>query len=314
MPLLPALKPMFDAQHQAPGIPPAMPPGQLREMMHAMIDREFASGAGVQPPARIERDFTIPVDGGEITLRLFRDDDGDAVLPCHVYYHGGGFFLGTLDQTNGLGRELTRAAGCAVLSVDYRLAPEYKFPAAAEDSYAALVWAAAHAEELKIDPARISVGGGSAGGNLAAVVCQMARDRSGPALVAQVLEIPVTDFTSTATLDFPDENIHINAGKGYAAMYLRDDADASNPLASPLLSETLDGLPPALVLCAEYDQLQPEGKAYAERLKNSGVPTIYRLLEGQFHGSQGMDSLIPEEASANRKEISDFLRRIYGRT
>ena len=311
MAILPQLKAMFEAQNNAAPMSADVPPQQLREAMHAMIDQSYLALAKPREPVAIEREISIPTDGGEILLRVYVAARDKSALPCHVYFHGGGFFLGTLDQSNGACRALATAAGCVVVSVDYRLAPEFRFPTAAEDAYAAVCWAAEHAAELGIDPARLSVGGGSAGGNLAAVVSQLARDRKGPAIVAQVLEIPVTDFTSARTLDFPDEGIHIASTKSYGSIYLRDEADARDPRASPLLAETLQGLPPALVMCAEYDQLQPEGQAYAERLSAANVPTIYRCWQGQFHGSQGFDAVIPDEADAYRAEIVAFLLQAH---
>ncbi len=311
MTVLPQIKDLFEALRNGPPVATDLPPGQLREAMHAMMDQSFLAFATPGEPVAIERDISIPVANGEIALRVYRATVERPALPCHVHLHGGGFFLGTLNQSDGHCRALAAAVGCVVVSVDYRLAPEHRFPTAVEDSYAALCWVAQHALELDIDPARISVGGGSAGGNLAAVVAQIARDEHGPVLVAQVLEIPVTDFTSTRSLDFADEGIHIDGVKVYSALYLRDDADAKDPRASPLLAESLEGLPPALVMCAEYDQLQPEGQAYAQRLAGAGVPTEYRCWEGQFHGSQGFDKLIPDEALAYRNEIVEFLSNAY---
>lgn len=310
MPLLPALAPLFQAQHTAPPLPIDMPPAELRTMFHQMIDQSFIAMATPQRPVAIERDVSVPVGGGEFVLRLYRSEV-EGVLPCHIYYHGGGFFLGTLGQGDNLCRGLAREAGCAVVSVDYRLAPEHRFPTAVDDAYAALLWVAEHTGELGIDQARLSVGGASAGGNLAAVVTQMARDNDGPLLVAQVLEIPVTDFTSTRILDFADEGIHIAANKAYAPLYLRAITDALDPRASPLLAQSLAGLPRALVMCAEYDQLRPEGEAYAARLREADVPTTYRNWAGQFHGSQSFDRLIPEEAAAYRAEIVAFLQNAY---
>jgi acetyl esterase len=312
MPLLPALKAMFDAQRSSSPDTTGMSPVEVREMMHAMIEQSFFALSNAQDPVASERDITIPVSDGAITVRIYRAAQGDETSPCHIYFHGGGFFLGTLGQADNLCRMYARELACTVVSVDYRLAPEHRFPTAAEDAYAALNWVFDHASELKIDRARLSVGGGSAGGNLAAAVSIMARDRGGPALVAQILEIPVADFTSSRTLDFPDEGIHIGSEKGYALIYLRDDDDARNPLASPLLTPSLEGLPPALVMCAEYDQLQPEGEAYARRLAEAGVPTTYHCWAGQFHGSQGFDKLIPEETAAYNTEIFRFLREAYG--
>jgi acetyl esterase len=313
MPLLPALKPMFDAQRSSSPDTTGMSPAEVREMMHAMIDQSFLALSNAQDTVASERDITIPVSDGAITVRIYRAEQGDETSPCHIYFHGGGFFLGTLSQADNLCRMYARELACTVVSIDYRLAPEHRFPTAAEDAYAALNWVFDHASELKIDRARLSVGGGSAGGNLAAAVSIMARDRGGPALVAQILEIPVLDFTSSRTLDFPDEGIHIGSDKGYATIYLRDGDDARNPLASPLLAPSLEGLPPALVMCAEYDQLQPEGEAYARRLAEAGVPATYHCWAGQFHGSQGFDKLIPEETAAYSAEIFRFLREAYRR-
>ncbi|MBV1687762.1 alpha/beta hydrolase [Novosphingobium sp. G106] len=234
MPLQPKLKALFDAQRSSPPMPTGLGPAQLRSQMHAMMEQSFFAFATPHEAVAIERDIIIPGPGGEIALRLYRAVASESETPCHVYYHGGGFFLGTLDHSDTACRALASDLGCTVISVDYRLAPEHRFPAAVEDAYAALCWSSDHAAELRINASCISVGGGSAGGNLAAVVCQMARDRNGPAIVAQVLEIPVTDFTSDRVLDFPDEDIVIESAKKYAPIYLRGDADARNPLASPL--------------------------------------------------------------------------------
>ena len=310
MPLLPPLKAMFEARHNAPPMPADFDP-RMREATHAMIEQSFSVFSAQVAPVEFEQDRNIPVDGGQIAVRVYRAPSARSPAPCHVYFHGGGFFLGTLGLGENLCRGLATAAGCVVVSVDYRLAPEHRFPTAAEDAYAALCWVADSAAELGIDPARISVGGGSAGGNLAAVAAQMVRDRRGPSLVAQILEIPVTDFTAAGSLDFPDEGIHFDLAKAYAPIYLRDEADASNPLASPLLAKSLEGLPPALVMCAEYDQLQPEGEAYAKALSAAGVPAQYLCWEGQFHGSQAFDTIIPEEAAAYRAQIIGFLAKAY---
>jgi acetyl esterase len=311
MAILPQLKAIFEAQSNAQPMPDDVPIGEMREAMHAMIDETYLALSKPREPVPIEQDISIPVADGEIMLRVYRANSDQSALPCHVYFHGGGFFLGTLDQGNGTCRSLATEAGCVVVSVDYRLAPEHRFPTAAEDAYAALCWVAEHADLLRIDPARISVGGGSAGGNLAAVVSQLARDRSGPGIVGQVLEIPVTDFTSARSLDFLDEGIHIDSAKVYGPIYLRDKTDANDPRASPLLAVTLKDLPPALVMCAEYDQLQPEGEAYAQRLAAEGVPTAYHCWKGQIHGSQSFDAIIPDEAASYLAKIVAFLSDVY---
>lgn len=313
MPVLPPLKSFFDAMTAPRPEGPEAPVADARAAMHTMMTQSFGALSAPAAPLPSERDYRLPVDGGEIALRVYGPGAGGAPLPCYVQIHGGGFWLGTLDHSDNLCRSIAADVGCVVASVDYRLAPEHKFPAAAEDSYAALAWVAAHAGELGVDPARLAVGGGSAGGNLAAVVGLMARDRGGPRIVQQVLEIPVTDLTRLDPLRFPDEDLVVESGKAqYGGYYLADPADATHPYASPLLAKDLSGLPPALVMCAEYDPLQPEGEAYARRLAEAGVHVDYRCWEGQFHGSQGMAALIPAEAAAYRAQVAQTLRRAFG--
>lgn len=313
MPILAPLKPMFDAMNAAGDAADPRPPAEARAAMHAMIDGSFGAFVTPEPPLPFERDIVIRVADGDITIRVYRPDAAlDPALPCYLHFHGGGFWLGTLDQSDGSCRATARMAGCVVVSVDYRLAPEHKYPAAVEDCYAALLWVAAHAPEIGVDPTRLAIGGGSAGGNIAAVVAQMARDRGGPALALQVLEIPVTDFTRLGPLELPGEELTVASGKErYRDYYLADPAQALEPYASPLLAADLAGLPPALILCAQYDPLAREGEAYAERLSEAGVAVDYQCLEGQFHGSQNLATLIPDEAAAYRKTIVTALRRAF---
>ncbi len=267
--------------------------------------------APAEPMPR-EVDLNVPVEGGSITVRLYGPNESAAPLPCHVYYHGGGFWLGTLDHFDPLCRALARDADCIVAAVGYRLAPEHKFPVAAEDSYAALLWLVDQASALGIDPSRISLGGVSAGGNLAAVAAMMARDRQGPRLVLQVLEVPITDLSSQEPLRIPAEGLVIPSGKEtYCEHYLSNEAEASLPYVSPLLARDLTGLPPALVMCAEYDPLAAEGKAYAARLVAAGIEAEYTCWAGQFHGAQPMAALIPQEAAAYQAQIASALRRAY---
>jgi acetyl esterase len=256
----------------------------------------------------------VPVDGGEIAVRVY-EPGGDGPFPCHVYFHGGGFWLGNLEMSDASCRATAVDAGCVVASVDYRLAPEATFPVPAEDCFTALRWVVDHAAELHVDAGRVSVGGASAGGNLAAVVALMARDRGGPDLVLQVLEIPVTDLTMS------QESVRSN-GVGYlltttsieqyTSYYLADPADATNPYASPLLAPDLTNLPPAVVMTAELDPLRDEGEAYARRLAEAGVPVEATRWDGQFHGSQTMGKLIPDEVAAYHAAIVAALRKAYG--
>lgn len=313
MPLLPALRPLFNAiaAGQTGQAPAALSPDELRALKHEALERNITCFYGDAPPLPIERDLVVPVDGGTIAIRLYAPD-ADAPLPCHVYFHGGGFWLGRLDHFDALCRGLGREAGCAVASVDYRLAPEHKFPVAAEDAYAALCWMQDNAATLGIDAARISVGGVSSGGNLATVAAMMARDRGTPAPVLQVLEVPVLDLVNHDPLLLPSEGIELPSGKDrYCECYLRDPRDAHLPYVSPLLAPDLSGLPPALVMCAEYDPLAAEGKAYAERLAAAGVAASHHLWQGQFHGAQPMARLIPREAAAYQTVMATALRQAY---
>lgn len=264
-------------------------------------------------PLAHEADHAIQVAGGSITVRIYPPANPDrGPLPCHVYFHGGGFWLGTLEHFDSLCRSLATEAGCIVASVGYRLAPENRFPAAAEDGYAALSWISEMAVQLGVDPARLSVGGVSAGGNLATVVAMMARDRNGPSLVLQVLEVPVLDLVNHNPLRVPEEGMELSSGKDlYCAHYLTDASQAALPYVSPLLAEDLTGLPPALIMCAEYDPLAAEGAAYARRLAEAGVTVVHKCWPGQFHGAQPMAALIPVEAAAYQAMIASALRAAF---
>jgi len=298
MPLLPALQDAFDGLAKMADQPPGLSPAEGRAWMHERIDENFTALNVDRPPVASEVDHRIPVTDGEITARVYRPD-ADAPLPCYLYLHGGGWWLGTLDQTDSACRGIATDAECVVVSVDYRLAPEHKFPIATEDCYAALLWVIERADDLGIDPSRLAVGGGSAGGNLAAVVALMARDRNGPDLALQVLEVAVVDFTT------PDKETSID-------LYLGDRVNATNAYASPLLAQDLGALPPALVMSAEYDALAKEDATYAQRLRDAGISVEERCWEGQFHGSMQLAKLIPDEAAAYHDQVVTALRRGFG--
>jgi acetyl esterase len=256
----------------------------------------------------------VPVDGGEILLRVYTPA-GSPPFPAHLYIHGGGFFMGAAEHFDANCQNIAADSGCVVASVDYRLAPEHKFPVAADDCYAALRWLVDHAAELGVDPARISLGGGSAGGNLAAVVALMARDRGGPPLVFQVLEIPVTDLTMSYPSVVENGTGFMLTAEGmrqYVHFYLRDPADAKHPYASPIFAEDLRGLPSALVMTAECDPLRDEGEAYGERLRDAGVTVTIRRWAGQIHGSQSFAKVLPDEAREYHQMVISALRSAYG--
>jgi len=241
-------------------------------------------------------DRDIPTTGHAVPARLYRPKSDNTRLPILVFFHGGGWVFGDVDTHDALCRIVADGAGCLVASIDYRLAPEHKYPAGLEDCLAATRWIAENAGAIDCDGGKIAVGGDSAGGNLAAAVAQRARDGGGPALAFQWLIYPALDFTAD------NASVRDN-GEGYlltkAAIdwtrdqYLADPAgEATDPGASPGLASELAGLPPALVQTAQYDPLRDEAKAYAERLAAAGVPVESILYDGMVHGFMRMGALV----------------------
>jgi len=264
----------------------------------------FGSLGGTVEVARV-KDFTIPGPGGDIPARLYSLAE-EAVLPVVVYFHGGGWVIGNITSHDGVCRKLARESGLTVISVDYRLAPENKFPAAAEDCYAAAKWIADHAQELKVDDSRMALAGDSAGGNLTAVTAQLARDRGEPTIAFQLMIYPVID----GTMSFP--SIKENAeGKLLTARDMEffyeqyaKGVDPKNPMLSPLYAPDLSGLPPALVITAEYDPLRDEGEAYADALQQAGVEARSSRYDGMVHGFFGLEAIIPASAAAMEEAAS----------
>jgi acetyl esterase len=224
---------------------------------------------------------------------------GEGPLPVVVYFHGGGWVIGDLEVVDQPCRQLASAAGAIVVSVDYRLAPEHRYPAAFDDSYAATVWVGAHAAEIGGDPARLAVAGDSAGGNLAAAVALAARDRGGPELAAQLLIYPVTDFNfGTASYQDNREGYLLTKGsmQWFWAHYLGAQDLDKDPYACPLRADSLVGLPPAYVATSEYDPLRDEGEAYARRLEEAGVAVTAKRFDGMLHGFFWMLAAVPSAA------------------
>lgn len=243
------------------------------------------------------RDIKIG-EGGAIPARLYRPlgSAPNAALPALIYFHGGGWVIGDLDTHDVVCRQIANGSGGAVVSVDYRLAPEHKFPAAVEDAIAATAWIAAHGATLGIDTARLAVGGDSAGGNLAAVVALDARDRDGPKLIQQTLIYPATESTmSHPSHERFAEGLLLTRPtmKWFLGHYLRGAEDLADWRVSPLRATSLANLPPALVLTAGYDPLCDEGEDYAARLAAAGVPVTRVRVEGMIHGFLTMGKLIP---------------------
>lgn len=279
--------------------------------------REYAASMRLQPPARPEmaavEDRRVPVTGGAIPLRLLVPQNNPRGVI--VYYHGGGWVIGSLDDYDLLGRHLAQRTGCAVALVDYRLAPEYRFPTAVDDCYAALCWMASALDEVAGPGAPLIVAGDSAGGNLAAVTALKARDRRQPPIAMQVLVYPVTDcdFETTTYRDpsnrlvlLPEDMIW------FWDHYAPNPMDRRHPDASPLRATNLSKLPPAVVVTAEHDVLRDDGEIYATRLVKAGVPVEHRRFAGQMHGFLTMFDILPESTAALDYLSSAILRLLDG--
>ncbi|WP_444634100.1 alpha/beta hydrolase [Cupriavidus oxalaticus] len=310
MPLDPQARAMLDAMA-------AMPSPDFSTLRAADYRAALAAMPGFAPGDAIAAQHDLTLDGaaGPLRARLYRPDDS-AALPLVVYFHGGGFVLCGLDSHDNICRSLARRSGALVLSVDYRLAPEARFPAAAEDAVAAVRWAAAHAAQLGADPARIAVAGDSAGGNLAAVACQQLRG-SAIALRHQLLLYPYLDCTDAATGSASYRECatgyFLSAAEldWYRAQYLANRADAEDVRASPLRQRDLHGLPPATIITAEYDPLRDQGEAYGEALQRAGHSATVRRWPGQFHGFISMQGVI-DAASDALDAAAAALRHAFG--
>jgi len=257
-----------------------LPLDEARKVPFRMIEL----GCAEEAVARVEtRVVPGPV---EIPVRVYRPSPA-AELPALVYFHGGGHVICNLDTHDRMCRSLANASGTVVVSVDYRLAPEHKFPAAAEDAYAATRYVAEHPAEFGIDPNRIAVGGDSAGGNLATVVALMARDRGGPALKFQLLIYPVVDFTGEQTESGREYGhgyfLDAEVMDWFTEQYFANPADCHSPYASPLKAPDLRRLPPTLMITGECDPLRDQGEAYAARLRDAGVAVTLKRYEGMIH-------------------------------
>jgi acetyl esterase len=256
-----------------------MTPQQVRQMMKAA---EIKRGKG-KPVAHIE-DLIIP-GPLEIPARIYIPE-GNCPFPVLVFFHGGGFVLGDLDTHDTLCRELTDGGKCMVFSVDYRLAPEYKFPAGLQDCYAATQWVGKHVARWDGDPARIALGGDSAGGNLAAVIAQLVHRQGGPQVAFQLLIYPATDCRmSTPSVEENAEGRGLTKSDmiWYLDHYLNTDDEKLSPLVSPILAKDLRGLPPALIVTASGDPLRDAGELYGKRLAEAGVPVVISRYEGMYH-------------------------------
>jgi acetyl esterase len=290
---------------------PALTPGRGGAEVRELVRSRSAAARreSIAVDAVLQR--TIPGPDGELTVRIYRPlGAAPGPLPAVVFFHGGGWVLCDLDSHDGLCRALANEAGCVVVAVDYRLAPEHPFPAAPDDCFAALRWLAAHGGEVGVDTTRLAVAGDSAGGNLAAVVALRARDEGGPALRAQVLLYPLTDFSDTTASHREigaDYFLSSADAMWYWRHYLADEADGAHQYASPLRAGDLSGLPPALIITAEFDPLRDEGEAYGARMAAAGVSVSVHRYDGMFHGFVSLLSVL-EPADEALVEVAVALR------
>ena len=294
--------------------------GPALQSMDAQTVREvFAQLPPVEvelaPLAKVENRL-IPVGpDAEINVRIYTPE-GQGPFPLFVYYHGGGWVIGDLETADASCRMIANRTESVVVSVDYRLAPEYKFPIPLEDSYAALQWVKENASFINGNASTIVVGGDSAGGNLAAVVSLLSRDQNGPDIAGQVLIYPVTnlDYTTNSYEEFKegfglDRDLMIWFGN----YYINRQADTRNPHVAPLLAEDLSNLPPALVITAENDVLKDEGQAYAKRLQEAGVKVDSICEQGLVHGYFTNMAVFPERIKGTISKITQFINEINPR-
>ncbi len=296
---------------------PASQPAGLSPDEERTRERKSRSGLGrlFVRRAGMKRivDRSIPAEGRAIPVRIYTPAES-VPMPILIFLHGGGWVLGDLEQSDPFCRQLAKRGRCVVVSVDYRLAPEYKFPAALEDTLAVLDWAAEHAPELGGDSARLGVGGGSAGGTLATAACLTARQQDHPAIAFQILFNPVTNLARM------DTESHRQFGmRGYGittpmlekrrGQYLNTQEERFDPRVSPLLADDLRGLPPALILTAEFDPLRDEAEQYAARLEQIGVAAHCVRYQGAIHGFFNFVGTLPHATSA-LEEVVSFLHSV----
>jgi len=308
----PQMKAMLDfANASGPMFLRAETPEAAREKMQALLEAR-----AVEPPPvyRVE-DRHVPGPHGQVPIRIYTSE-GRIPKGVLVYFHGGGWVLGSIVTHDVLCRSIANAAGCIVVSVDYRLAPEHKFPAAPEDCYAATKWVAANAASFGGDPNRIAVGGDSAGGNLATATALMARDRGGPHLAFQLLFYPAISAANDtpSQMEFDRDGFILSRAdmEWFWNHYLNSPADRDNPIACPNKAGNLAGLPPALVQTCSHDPLRDEGERYAEQMKKARVKVTLTRYDGVTHGFVSFADVL-DKGKAGLKEAGEALRAAFGK-
>ena len=285
-----------------------MSPQEAREAMAALRPQ------GEPEPVAQVHEMVVPGPAGDIPARGYLPTDDPRALPPVGYFHGRGWVIGDLESHDAVCRAICNRAGMSVMSVDYRLAPEAKYPAAAEDCYAAVAWMNSMYDQQGGRDDRIAVAGDSAGGNLAAVVSQMARDRGGPRIDSQILIYPVTDF-SFETESYKQNGVDFGLSEAgmrwFWDLYLNDDSEGAQPYASPMQAADLSNLPRSLTITAEYDPLRDEGEAYAAALSAAGVQSSCSRYDGVIHGFVSAFKAVPEGNTAI-DQIAAELRSAFG--
>ncbi|HEX3993367.1 MAG TPA: alpha/beta hydrolase [Acetobacteraceae bacterium] len=308
MPVDPQIQALLDLRAKLPPLH-SLSVADAREQMAA---RDIPGLRKPDVASVVNRDMQGP--GGSLPLRIYTPH-GEGPFPLMVFFHGSGFVLCDLDTHDGICRNLCAGADCVVVSVDYRLAPEHKFPAAPDDCLAATRWVAENASALHGDAGRIMVVGDSAGGNLAAVTALRCRDESGPRLIGQLLIYPVTDYFQPGTPSMMENAEGFGLTREgmiwFWNHYVRSPADGVHPHAAPLRAATLAGLPQALAFTAEYDPLRDEGELYAEALNKDGVPVEMKRWDGMNHGFFFFPGVVDKATDAT-DEACIWARRVFG--
>lgn len=311
MPLKPEVQGLLE-EFEAQGLPPfdQMSVSQARDVAGAFRDLQ-----GEPEEVGEIRDILVPGPAGNLPVRVYHPSPGTP-LPLLIYYHGGGWVIGNIEVVDKPARALANASQCVVAATQYRLAPETKFPGPVEDCYAVTSWLAEHAGEVGADAGKLVVGGDSAGGNLAAAVALMSRDRGGPEIAYQLLIYPVTAPARGTQFDSYRDNadgylLTRGSMEWFWDHYLASPDDGNNPYASPLKASDLSGLPPAMVITAEFDPLRDEGSAYADRLQEAGVQVKVSRYDGVIHGFFWMAGVLPD-GRALLSEIGEELRKQVG--
>ncbi len=312
MPLDPVIQALFAQMPNLANYPMwELSPAQAREEFRKLC--QFADPKDVAIGKT--ENITMPGPAGPLPLRVYTPvAAGGAAIPCLIYLHGGGFVIGDLDCYDGVCRSLANESGCKVISVGYRLAPEHPFPAAVEDCYAAVKWVETNAGELGVDPTRLAVGGDSAGGNLAAVVCQIAKsEKGGPHIVFQLLIYPVLALKHGESAQTFSAGFFLTTHtiQWFSRHYLPAGTDMTDVRIAPLAAKDLAGLPPAYIVTAGFDPLRDEAVEYAEKLKAAGVAAVHVDYPSMIHGffsMQGLIPLAPQAVAAAGQALKDALK------